>query len=301
MLSNILENTRVLLKPNAASLLANGHRDMNCFVIYGNDQLFLNAFIDLFVMKHADKKTLNKKSTDLYDHSEYHYEFDFSKENYLEQLDFMKKLKKTKTLTDIVYVIYIKKLPQNKCKVLHNYIDKVPSNIIVFIAAEKLGTINTNIQSRASMIHIGFDKPAIYEYCMNNTAYKLDNDKFDTIYRECGGNIIAILLRLESNLCPSDFERRLSDLLVSLKSSRSFLVVITKIRDFVYKAYHMNVPFHYICRLIIKTQLEHPNIQRICELCARCEHTLNTTYKDIFIYEGFFIDLRDMLKKSYKE
>jgi hypothetical protein len=154
--------------------------------------------------------------------------------------------------------------------------------------------------SRVSPINMAFDKDAMYDYC-NNNIKELSRNDFDTLYSLSLGNMTNLVLRLE---CNNDiqFEKTLVELLDAMMGSRSFLVCVTKIREFVYKAYHLNVPFAYMSRLILKKYKDSPKFGKITALCASCDHKNKTSHKDIFVYEYFFLELRDVIKeKPFKD
>jgi len=303
LLSSIIPT---LLKQNARTVLDNARvSGVNCNVLYGNDQVFLDAFIDAYVCKIAGGDTqVKKKNNDICTYSDHHFEFDLSFENFMDQIKYIRDIQKNKTIIDDVRVVYIKNLTKSRGKLLHHFIDNATFNLVIFISSPKLQDIDANIMSRASLVNMAFDKDAMYGYC-NNNIREVSRAEFDTLYALSLGNMINLVLRLE---CNNDiqFEKALVELLDAMLGSRSFLVCVTKIREFVYKAYHLNVPFAYMSRLILNKYKDSPKIRKIAALCASCDHKNKTVYKDIFVYEYFFLELRDVIKekemkKSFKD
>lgn len=271
---------------------------INALIIYGNDHLFLDTFVDICICKHNQVQKISKKQTDTHEFSDFHFTFDFSSEHFRENINTIKSLAKTRSISGKPHIIHIKKVNKSKCKLLHGLIDNNNGNIIFIITTQKLMDIDDRLNSRSFKMNLSFPKQNIIKFCENELPFEYNTSIFEDVFSLSRGNLISVILRLE---CENNvqFENIIYDFLDTLKNSKSFLTAISNTRNIVYKLYHMNIQFPYVCNLIIhKYKDSSSKSQRIIECCANYDHMMNTAYKDIFVYERFFLDILEIIKEK---
>lgn len=269
---------------------------INSLVVYGNDSVFLDAYVDLCLQKHYGVDKLNKRHTETHVVSDHHFEFDFSTEFFSDNIESIKKLSKTKSITCKPHIVYIKKVNRNKCKSLHGLVDN--TNIIFIISTPKLFDIDDNIDSRSLKINLAFSKQNIILFLESKLSRLLKSmEMFDEAYTLTKGNLIGIILRLE---CENNiyFETSFYRFLEGLEKTRSFLTLVNNIRDMIYKIYHINAQFPYVSSLVINRFKDNPKLCDVVQCCAKYDHMMNNAYKDIFVMEKFFLDIVEIVKNK---
>lgn len=246
-------------------------------------------------MKNGGVTGINRRDAGAYVCSDVHSEFDLSLENYEEQLEALKSLKRGNTLTGSQRLVYIRRVPKEKCRLLHRYTEGT-HGLIIFVGTQRLCDMDECIRSRASLINLAFEKEAVYGYCTEHIDPTITWESFERCYHLALGNIIGTVLRLECLPGGTLIDASIKELIRSLKAAKSFLSIVTNIREFVYKAFHLNIPFPQICRSVIDVTREDVGAPQVVAICATYEHMLSMTYKDLFVYEMFFLELRDTLK-----
>ena len=289
LLNDIKQNIRSLLRPNAVSLLNKGPMGQTCFVIYGNDPMMLDTYFDTL-----------KVSGPLTNCSVFQY--NIQDDNYKEHVESIRQLQKTKTVDNINYLIHIKRVNIQRSSMLHALIENIPDHTVIIISCHNLGFIDAFIRSRACAINISFLKENIKTFFETSESIAYDLSTFDTTYYESRGNIINMILRY---LCGSlRFEEAFVTFLESCEKSRSFLACVMRVREMIYKVFHLNIPFSYICQLTIKHvgkkrysgSKMSQKMQALAQLCAESEYRIHKSCKDLFVYEKFFLDLLDIIR-----
>lgn len=282
--------------------------ELNNILLFGNDQLFIDTFIEIVILKFYEADRISYHIQDNYKVSEYHFEYDFSTEHYIDHINHIKQLMKLKTMNNKPHIVHIKRLPKNRCKFVHYLLEGNKGNMIFFISAPSLSPIDDAIKSRCLLLKMVFPLEKCLSYCSEfNVISEEKTHDFNKIYSSLGGNIISILIYYENiqNNMNLRYEEALKKTLDVIEKTKSFLVAITTIREFIYKIFHLNIPFNEICKKVIQIygeSLSRYKMQKLCELSACLEHKLSTTYKDIFIYEKYFIEVGSILKeKDVKE
>lgn len=292
MLSDSKQHLGDLLNDNAVRFLE--YKDENqvgCFVVYGNDQIFVDEFVYTFLCH--SKFTIYEKETHRY--SDHHFEFDFSNEHYIDHIKTIKDMQRMKTINNKAHVVYIKHLPLSRCKYLHHLIDCAKGNMLIIISVSSLQNIDQCIRSRSIFINTYFPKAKCLNFIRNKLKLPVDDSRFDDIYAENYGNLISCIYRIENGEDVA-IKKHLLTTLDIMQKSKSMLVIITTIREFIYKIYHVNIPFNWIAHQIILHYSTSPLITDIIECCAAKDHMLNLSYKEIFIYEKFFLEILAIIK-----
>lgn len=300
LLSKIHEVLPKLIRPSAFSVLL-CKEPAATSICYGNDQVFLDAFFELFVCsQNGIPKIITKEATDVnYKFSDFHFEFDLSKETYTEQLEELKNLKRIKSISGKPHLIHVKGLNRSKCRLLHHFVDKLGDQIILFISVPSLQELDECIRSRGVSINLSFEKTALQMYC-HECGISVKQEDFDRAYSQARGNIIQILYRFGAP--KTAMERQIISGLLDAEKSNSFLEAASKLRDLVYKVYHLTVPLNVISVGIINHFQGSSKLPLIVEASAKYEHLQTMTYKDIFIYERYFLEILHILQqKEVKE
>lgn len=249
--------------------------------------MFIDAYVYCYLKKVNCIENIDiKTGSDVpYKYSQYHYECDLHDDTFQEQLEKIKEITKTRTLTNKHMVFYIKNTTRAKCKHLHKLVDIIDNNHTYFITSQRLFDIDTCIQSRTAPICLAFAKNAVKQYC--------NDEGFDDIFRECQGDVLKVLIYDKDNLLACQIRHLIDD----MPKSKSALACMNKIRDFAYKAYHLNIPFNMICKCIILHFASSPKIYDIIKTCAAHENDATLSSKDIFVYEKLFVDIFTIVRR----
>ena len=288
-----------LLHVQASSIIQKGVQGSRYFVLYGNDQMFLDHFIDTYICLTYNTKNIQTKEHMLYMYSDYHFQFDITKDTYTEQLQAMNQLKKTSNITGRHHILHIRGIQKKRCKLLHHYIDTNNTDrVIVFITTPSLSAIDDALKSRCEIVNMAFSKEKQKHFCLQNIP-NITEELFETAYHISHGNFTQTILRLKFDMC-TNLEKYIIELFESILKCRTFLPVITKIREGIQKLYHINTPLDYICKIIIHEYRNTQYNEEIIKVCADCQHTSLLTSKDILVYEKMFIDIYKILKYNQK-
>jgi hypothetical protein len=270
-ISELLEDSSKRLIPELPNLT-------NCIVLYGNEPWFLEAYC---------RKIVCAQNCDLA------MVCDMTAENYLDQVDNIKTLKTLRTINQRPHYIYVKNLRRNRCKLFHHIIDRI-DNMIIIIESPRISEIDECMKSRGVFVNLTVKREKILEYCK---ARDISVEGFETAYAKSLGGLTGTLLRL--NHPPPAIDAAVIGLLDKCIKARSFLVIMTDIKGFVQKAFHLNIPLSYLCRIVmVHYQLTADQMRALSEVSAKYDHKVNTTYKDLFVYEKYFIEVLDILKQA---
>ena len=249
----------------------------NCIVLHGNEPWFLEAY---------SKKILRAQSCDLT------MVCDMAGEKYLDQVDQIKTLKTLRTINQKAHYIYVKNLRRNRCRFFHHIIDRI-DNMVIIIESPRLSEIDDCLQSRSVSINLTTKREKILEYCK---AHDIPIEGFEDAYAKSLGTLTGTLLRMNYT---STLDAAVIGLLDKALKARSFLVIMADIKGFVQKAFHLNVPLSYLCRVVLMHYRLHDDQMRaLSEVSAKYDHKVNTTYKDLFVYEKYFIEVLNILKQA---
>lgn len=254
----------------------------NCIVLYGNEPWFLEAYC---------QKIVRAQNCDLT------MVCDMTAENYIDQVDKIKTLKTLRTINHCPHYIYVKNLRRNRCRFFHHIIDRI-DNMIIIVESPRVSEIDECMKSRGVFVNLTVKREKMLEYCK---ARDISVEGFEDAYAKSLGGLTGTLLRL--NNPPPMIDAAVIGLLDKCVKARSFLVIMIDIKGFVQKAFHLNIPLSYLCRIVMvhyQTQgkLTIDQMRALSEVSAKYDHKVNTTYKDLFVYEKYFIEVVDILKQA---
>lgn len=297
------------IRPHAQSLLEKGGFGVPCFIFYGNDQILMDIFVDEFICRMNDVSSIIKKRHQLYLYSEYHFEFDCLHDDKAEQIKMIKQLKHTRNITGNPHILHLKNMNIPTCKHLHHFIDMIKDNMIVCISSHRLKDIDNMILNHCEIVNLTPSRDQCKNFSMNVLqnieSDKVDGatinhsefvDRFETAYNLSNGNCIQTILRMTSLNEKCNVEENIIQTLSDMQKTKSFMILITKIRDLSYKLYHLNIPFAFICKVILHEYHMSSKYGKLVEICAKCDHLIQISYKELFIYEKFFLEIYGVLK-----
>jgi hypothetical protein len=272
-----------LLEDSSKRLIPELPNITNCIVLYGNEPWFLEAYC---------KKIVGAQNCDL------SMVCDMTADNYIDQVDNIKTLKTLRTINQRPHYIYVKNLRRNRCKFFHHIIDRI-ENMIIVIESPRVSEIDECMKSRGVFVNLTVKREKMLEYCK---ARDISVEGFEVAYAKSLGGLTGTLLRL-NHVGDITLDAAVIGLLDKCVKARSFLVVMIDIKGFVQKAFHLNVPLSYLCRVVMvhyQTQgkLSVDQMRALSEVSAKYDHKVNTTYKDLFVYEKYFIEVLDILKQA---
>lgn len=295
-LSNIEENTCELLNKNCINSLisASDKNDIKSIIIYANDLIYLNTLSDLYLKKKFNipkivKKTLQYDELD-YEYSTYHYEFDYNT-NYV---NFIKSIISNKNILNKQFVFVIKNIDniskhdQMPLKYLLDY-----NGNIQYIFLVKCLNIDSAIISRSTCINAHFPLSNIYNFLKKYINLNITMEEFNELYfTTANRSIISTIVLINDIGTKPKIIECLDTLLEKMKKEKNGLTLISAIRDYVYKIYHINTPLNYISIYIINKYSKHKKIHDIVNLSAQCD----ASSKTILTYEKYFINLYHIIK-----
>ena len=284
---------RFLDNPN----LAGGLSNFGCAVLYGNDPIVLDAFFFKLLCNMYNKDKIITRQNELYTYSDHHFEFDFDSDA-ATHVQTILGLKRSKSINGEPHLVYIKNLPKNRCKHLHHIIDTLGNNMVMVLATRSLIDIDENIRSRAIMLNLSLDREKVFNFCKDHIKPDMDCDEFDDAYSRSLGNIVGTVLRLECGASGRfAYEESISKTIDTMQKTKSFLTAVTTMRETAYKIFHMNVPFAAVCKVVLDRFKGSAKQGSVAECCAAHEHMISMTYKDLFVYERFFVEIMQLAKQ----
>ena len=292
-LNNLENNIHEVISIKYARLINNPDSfiDTNVILLYGNKKRYIDMFFNLFLKRLSNVSSLVKQNASFssefdYTYSNHHFEFDYS----IKSIPFIKSVISNKSITKSQVIFYLKNIDHaNKSEhnALVHLLEKYP-HIKFFIGSKSLSNIHQNLMSHCCFINLAFDLDKLHELFFKDTMPK-DEFKEKHVKKK---NLIATFLDEDDNT----LEKQIIDMIKSVKKDRSILSCITKIREMCYKLYHLNIPLHWICKIIIDHFKDSKHIDKIVELCASSEHTCAIISKGILAYEKMFIELNRLIK-----
>lgn len=305
LLNAYKNDIRKYIRTHPLSLLDKGISGIRSFIFYGHDQILLDIYVDTFICRlcNIEHSNLVRKKHELYTYSDYHFEIDLSSDQRTELLNFIKHLKRTPSMTGKPHIIHIKNITNIICRQLHHILDIMNHNIVIMVSTPSLMNVNDVLKSRSEIVNLTPMKDQcmnIISHVMNVNDIYVETNVFDKLYTSSNGNMIQILLRMFTPDFTTNIETNIITSINDMLKMRSFLTLITKIRDLTQKIYHINAPFKYIAKVIIQKYHNHSNIHDIIQLCACTEHEILLAYKELFVYEKFFIELIEIIKNKEK-
>lgn len=294
LLNGVQDHVDGLVKDIPAQLLAQPSLDFGCAVIYGNDPIVLDAFFYKMVRNLHEKDKLTLRQNELYTYSDYHFEFEFDSD-FMAHIQTIQGIKRSRSINGSPHLVYIKGLTKPRCKYLHHIIDTLGNNMVVVIAARSLCDVDENIRSRALMLNLSLDRDKMFAFCERHVKPGLDAEVFNEAYARSLGNVVGTILRIESGGFFA-FEECVLKTVDTMQKSKSFLSAVLAMRETAYKIFHMNVPFAAVCKVILERFRDSAKQGTIAECCACHEHMISMTYKDLFVYERFFMEVMQIAK-----
>jgi hypothetical protein len=129
-------------------------------------------------------------------------------------------------------------------------------------------------------------------------VHKLSFKEFEELFTNVTTNrdLIIMLMNHEHGYDIPSIFKILDEMLDKIKKEKKKIEIIKKIRDFVYKSYHLTIPLDVICKFAINKYKNEHFITDLLVLCAKCSDEIARGNKDILVYEKFFIKLVAMIQ-----
>jgi hypothetical protein len=311
LLNDIETNVETLSNPTCKKLLGNGKSfcgDIRSVILYGNEMMFLKVIAERLVKSIFDIQTLQKRTNTFphttaagttsdieYIHSDYHFELMYSEKH----IKFMKSLLSNRAFENRKFVFIITGLEHSDISIqlpLKQMIDMENNSCFIFVCST-LGKMHQTLMSRSAIINTSFPIKQIHNYVLTKVpTINIELKDFTDLYYKSQQSVIAVLIKLEFGDKPIKFFEHIDVLLNTIKKEKNQLTAIIAIREFVYKAYHLTVPFTTIAYHVIRfySKSKGDMIHNIVRIAAECDAAIAVSSKDILIYEKFFLELRQL-------
>ena len=249
----------------------------NCVVLHGNEPWFLEAYFKKIIHGKGVRASMI---------------CDMIADDWMHQIDNIKELKTMNAINHQVHYVYVKNLKRAKCRYFHHTVDH-GANMVMFFECKTAADLDECMRSRAFYVNLAISKQSLERYCRDNN---MDVSRINEAFDKSLGNATSTLLRMNNTPL---IDKCVIGLLEKAMKARSFLVIMTDIKDFVQKAFHLNIPLSYLCRILIfhyQDKLHETQVQSLVQTSAQYDHKVNTTYKDLFVFEKYFMQVLDILK-----
>ncbi len=280
-----------MLNNTATKFIKSDKFDLPCIILYGNEEVFLNVIWNSFLKNNVKYLPNNNTSTkkgifkcpinkiDIeYDYSNHHFVIDYTDKH----LPFIKHICSHKPFQNQNKTIILQNL--HKIKNVNNQLclkHEIDSQNIQFIITTPcLSKIHENIKSRSCCINCSFDytkvaavlgisKESLFE-TGPNVLITLSGEKMESL---------KILIKLDA-------------LLDKIKTSKSQIIIINTIREYVYNIYQLSIPLDWIMKYVIKKYAKTKQITQIISICSKVSGNGH-----ILSYEMFFLELAKLFQK----
>lgn len=226
-----------------------------------------------------------------YEYSDYHFELVYSDKH----IQFIKSIIKNKNILNSPFVFIIKNIDltsKTSQAPIKKLIDNTGSSAIFIFLTKTLNKVEMPIISRSMLINTSFKIENIYNVFKIQNPYEIMNlENFTSEYNKCNKNIIAFLIQYEYNFKKLRILEQLDNLLDYLQKEKNMCKIIMRIREYVYRAYHVTFQLQEICKYIIDKYKNETYIIDIVNLASECDIEIIKSKKDILVYEKFFIKL----------
>ena len=296
-LDSLDENLVTIVKDTPASILRDPKKleYQTSVILHANQPVYLEKYAYLYLKRRFGIENLHVRHEHLthdkkilpYICSDYHFEFDFSDK----YIPFMKSILSNQSiLSDKPFIFVLKNLHNaNKSSqmALTRMIDTAANTKFIFTCS-RLSFVENPIKSRSLMVNISFEIAKLHDFTLRFTGRNMTCDEFRETYAFHDYNYIVMLCELVTKNT-SKFDTALKTLLTKLVKPKNNLSLILDIREFCYRAFHLNIPFSHICKRIIENFAHHDKIHDMVQLLSKEEHATKITSKDLLIYESTFI------------
>lgn len=285
-LSNLDENIYELVKPSTKNILQNPEiLDIyNSIVLYGNDNIYLEAFFKALLKKNNpnvnmllksaeyEYKEHNKTNTVDYKYNNVYYELNYT-DNHIK---FIISIINNKHINGAKHIFLLKNFEVSSQPAIKRILDKC-NHVQFFIMSKNMKSIHNTLLSRSFLINIAFPMENMIKFTGGKTV---TNTLVSTIAGIDGKIRVEVML---------------DDVLTKLTKSKNEYEIIMTIRDYCYKIYHMCIPFDFIAKYVINKYTTHKKIREIVHAAAECDYLLTIGSKDIILFETFFLKLYKIL------
>lgn len=284
----------------------NNLNDINAFVLYGNENIYMNHISNMMIKKMFNNRNIITKKTIFaytnnldtkieveYEYSDYHFEFEYSEKH----IAFIKSIIQNKNISSRSFVFIIKNM-DNTTKVSQFPLKKLmdANNAIYIFLTKSLNKIENAILSRSTIINTHFPILNIYKIFNSIIKKPIEFIEFEKHFNNAHNSIVVLLIQNENGFVQLRILQNLDNLINKIQKEKNMFEIIILIREFIYKAYHITFPLQYISKFVINKFIKEKYISDIVSLCAECDNDLNNTNKEILIYEKFFINLVKIIK-----
>jgi hypothetical protein len=277
-LNDLDKHIYTLIKPNALSILndVNKLNDIQCIILYGNESIYCETFFHVYLKNKYGSYTKYVKDYEEveYIYSDYHYEMNYNDK----YIGFLKQILNNNNILGRKNVFLLKNFDHISFETQQHILKLLEKNSAqFFIITKSLSKICQPIISRSNCL---------------NMSFPIENMKKFTNGKDIEKSLMLTIADLDNK---PNFELLLDNLILKLSKCKNELEVITSIREYCYKIYHLCIPLSYIAKYTINHLKTHKKIFDIVQLAAKCDHILTISSKDLLIYETFFIELYQIL------
>lgn len=273
--------------------------DVNGVLLYANEYALLNRIAQLFVKNLFDIENLHVRQSSVEENdftyllSDYHMEFELNEKS----LAYIKSIISNKTISKRSFVFIIKnaesKISRHHYLALRSLIDMNSTSKFI-ITTGSISFLESSLTSR--LINVNCSFPFNKVKSIDIIPNDIDPKELYERFHRAEGNIISLLQRINSNLEDAlMWQKAVDKVLDSFATEKKQFVIISSVRELVYKLYHIGVSLKEICMYIISKYTHHKNVHDIVEFISTCEHTSLNGAKEILIYERLLIGLYKIL------
>lgn len=230
--------------------------DTRLLCFHGNSVAILYKFVyHIYGIK-------NIRKTEEYGYSDKHMEFVMTDD----AMTLIKDALKSKTI-DNRRMIYLIKQPCKKLLKLHKRFFEKSVNATFIFAVPNVSTINQDIRDMCWCIHCGFKEAKVRDYLGDN-------------YWE-GEDFLNMLVRSKYGIKKTSLESTIEKFLTMPIGNDN----AKECRDLAHKMFHMNVPFAWMAKCVIRQWKVPARLSDIIKAAAECD--LNSG--KILVYERFLL------------
>lgn len=294
--------------------------DIKAMLVYGNEYAILNRIGQYIVKHHCQVDTLKLRSVTLtledkpnkpqleYLTSEYHMEFELNEYS----LDHIKSIIANQTISGREFIFIIKnaepELNRNLYLALRRLVDVNPSARFI-ITTTNITFLEKSLVSRCLLLNSVFPlKNILKSGLFQDLNLQSVNLNWSNLYSDCNYNIISFIQGVASNGEQLLWQNTVIKLMKVITEEKNQLKLITKIRECVYKLYHIGVRLPDISALIIREiprllPKKHQSKKALNNFMHKLVHHIancdairtNVGNKDILVYERLFLGIYQLL------
>lgn len=298
--------------------------DVSALLLHGNEYAILNRIAQFIIQNHFQIESLTLRTAHFassrnasdspekqqqYDYlaSDYHMEFELSDKC----LEHIKSIITNKTISSREFVFVIKnadpELNRNLYLALRRLIDINPSSRFI-ITTTSITFLEKSLVSRCVLLNCLFPLRNITQSTLfRDLGLSPTMEDLSRTYCDCDYNIVSLIQSLASTENHLLWHSSIDKLITTLVKEKNQLVVITEVREHVYKLYHIGVKLPEIASVILRKlpnklpkklqQKKHFTgvMNKVVNHIAQCDAMrCQVGNKDILLYERLFLGIYDI-------